>query len=319
MRFQVIAFPLAVLALILALMNSFKWQMETAYEFEGRQMDIQVNYCIDGAIQEMLNSTSNIGTDYADKGRIKVNPEIGWETYRTMLLKNLDWSEAKENIDLLESDMIPFFCVATYDGYYMKIRQENIINFNGVNQSSYGLVWTPKLPYVMNDLNNLNKKYAINLSYDQPMMFDGNSIVLRYKGSDITEEQQRRAVSNTLSDACNKALLTGFSGNADKAFEVPPTMSKFRGTNGIEGVTILTYLSKDGNVSKYSNNIFAVGGARINDANFCIGYQKGDRKFYCRPYYRNRVEEAGYHVSRVFTSDKEAARNGYYYDTEIGR
>ena len=266
--------------------------METAYEFDERQMDIQVNYCIDGAIQEMLNETSHIGTDYADKGRIRVNPQIGYDTYIELLLKNLDWSKSNDNIALLESDMIPFFCVAMYDGYYMKIRQENIINFNNVKQASYDLVWTPKLPYTFTDIHNPNVKYAVNLAYKEPMRMDNSNIQLRYKGNDITEEQQRRAVVATLSDACNKALLTGFSGNIDKAFEIPPSMS---------------------------NNVFGVGGARINDANFCIAYERNGRKYYSKPYYRNRIEEAGINITGVFTSDKEAAKAGYYYDFEIAR
>lgn len=319
MRYGILALPLSILAIVLVLVNSFKWQMETAYEFDERQMDIQVNYCIDGAIQEMLNETSHIGTDYADKGRIRVNPQIGYDTYIELLLKNLDWSKSNDNIALLESDMIPFFCVAMYDGYYMKIRQENIINFNNVKQASYDLVWTPKLPYTFTDIHNPNVKYAVNLAYKEPMRMDNSNIQLRYKGNDITEEQQRRAVVATLSDACNKALLTGFSGNIDKAFEIPPSMSKFRGTNGIEGVTILTYLAKDSGVSKYTNNVFGIGGARINDANFCIAYERNGRKYYCKPYYRNRIEEAGINITGVFTSDKEAAKAGYYYDFEIAR
>lgn len=306
------------LGLILALISSFKWQLETAHEFEERQMDIQVNYSIDAAIQEMLINTSHLNTDYTEFKKISVDPQIGYDIYIRLMLKNLNWSEGEENVSLLESDMIPFFCVAAYDGYYMKIRQENIIDFNGVKQASYELVWTPKLPYsYVKKYGEITKKFAVNLSYKNPMCIDNNNLILKYKGKDLSEDLQRKIVADTLSDACNKALLTGFSANAEKEFFIPSSLSKFRGSNNIDGVTILTYLSKDGNTSRYSSGVFAVGGSRINNANFCLGYKRGNMKCYCRPAFRSKVEGMGYHITNVFTSDKEAARKGYYYDNQV--
>ena len=52
------------------------WYVEQKAEFEQKQMDIQVNYSVDAAMQEMLTSTNDIGLDYVDFAKIKVDPQV---------------------------------------------------------------------------------------------------------------------------------------------------------------------------------------------------------------------------------------------------
>ena len=53
-----------------------QWQNQAVYEFEQRQMDLQVNYAVDAAVQEMVVNSEHLGTDYADWGAMTVEPEV---------------------------------------------------------------------------------------------------------------------------------------------------------------------------------------------------------------------------------------------------
>lgn len=177
MKFIAFAYPIILLMDIIVFINFYNWQQESIYEFEQRQLDIQVNYAVEAATQEMLSIGTHIDTDYADWGRATLEPQIALDTFTTVLMKNLGYSNTKENRDALILDHVPFFIVAGYDGYYVYGTVAETVTVDGVEQLAYPKRWTPKLPYAMKSVKtegNINTVFfnLSNNNYDA--IWNGN-------------------------------------------------------------------------------------------------------------------------------------------------
>ncbi len=326
MRYQVIAFPLGILMGVFMFINFTLWYQVSVYEFEQRQMDLQVNYSVDAAVQEMLANGTHLGTDYADWGSMTIEPEVALDTYLAVLIRNLGWADSEKNReDLIESSM-PFFCVATYDGYYMYMRQQEKVN--GVTM--YPHVWTPKLPY--SDLvtdpshsgmytyyfyNVGESSYGTYTEYNNKVKYD-NVLNATASGPGSLERAQE-VVSDTLTDACNSALYIGLMGEVDNELYIPASFSKWSNSNPVKSPSVLTYMSRSDETTKYDKVTFGVGGAKIDDAQFCICYQYNGVPCYTWADNRDRVESRGSVVERVTTTPEDAAKAGYYFDFTLRR
>ena len=162
---------------IIVFLNFYSWQQESIYEFEQRQLDIQVNYAVEAATQEMLAIGTHIDSDYADWGRSTVEPQIALDTFVTVLMKNLGYSDSEKNREEVILDYIPFFIVATYDGYYTYGTVAEANEVGGSLQISYPKRWTPKIPYSMKSVGtagNINSIFfnLSNNNYDA--IWNGN-------------------------------------------------------------------------------------------------------------------------------------------------
>ncbi len=326
MRYQVIAFPLGILMGVFMFINFTLWYQVSVYEFEQRQMDLQVNYAVDAAVQEMLANGTHLGTDYADWGSMTIEPEVALDTYLAVLIRNLGWADSEENReDLIESSM-PFFCVATYDGYYMYMRQQEKVN--GV--TTYPHVWTPKLPY--SDLvadpshpgmytyyfyNVGETSYGTYTEYNNKVKYD-NVLNATASGPGSLERAQE-VVSDTLTDACNSALYIGLMGEVDNELYIPASFSQWSNSNPVKSPSVLTYMSRSDETTKYDKVTFGIGGAKIDDAQFCICYQYNGVPCYTWADNRAEVESRGSVVERVTTTPEDAAKAGYYFDFTLRR
>jgi hypothetical protein len=309
-------------------MNFFQWQQQSVYEFEQRQMDLQVNYSVDAATQQMLSDGTHIETDYIDWGVMTVEPEIALNTYEAVLLRNLGWGDTTKNREDLEESSIPFFIVATYNGYYVYSRQRDIVVTDGVENTVYDFRWTPKIPYSYTDADN-NKCYLYNLTdeyyswfnLDNPQGTLQESVPLNSGSSGCASKTFAKAVvADVLTKACNSALFIGTEGNTDTEIYIPASMSEWTESNSVDRPTVLTYLSRTDQYTKYDTVTFGVGGAKIDDTNFVICYKVNGSSLY--GWAKDREDIIALHKSlgesvvleRVLTSPENAAISEYYYD-----
>jgi len=314
MRFLSIPLALTLILMSFGIASTSAWYVEQKAEFEQKQMDIQVNYSVDAAMQEMLTSTNDIGLDYVDFAKIKVDPQVAYDTYVKMLVSSFGWSNSKENYDYIQYDMIPFFCVVSNDGYYMKIKSKSEDVVNGVTNDTYPLNWTPKIPFTLVKDGSL---YNITLSGTIPSAVKNNKLLINYSGGDLTTAERKAYIAKQLTYACNQALVTGSDALTDANILFPDTLSETRMANAIESTSIITYLFDKTESSKRFKGAFGVGGSRIDNADFRIGYTRNGKKLYTYPYNRSILESQGIVIENVFTSDREAAESGAYFDIEF--
>lgn len=339
MRWQALATPLTILICVLCFMNFFNWHQQSVYEFEQRQLDLQVNYAVDAATQEMLSEGVHIGTDYIDWGSMTVEPTVALSTYQAVLLRNLGWGDSDRNrIDLME-EYSPFFIVAAYDGYYVYGRQhdtytETLKDGTEVNNDYYGFHWSPKLPYSYTDGNDVYIYYLSEKEYGKLTMSSVDGTINSYRphsylvktGNGLDSISQAKAViAKRLTDAANAALFVGTEGKSDKQFYIPASMSDWTQTNPISTPSVLTYMSNPYGTNKYSVSTFGIGGAKIDNAQFLICYNMNGSKLYSWADDREEVEkfyaDKGVTISiDMITSTRErASENGYYYDVVFNR
>lgn len=334
MRWQVVAFPIIILMDILVFFNFYKWQRQAIYEFNQRQMDLQVNYAVDAAVHDMLRDGTHLGTDYATWGEMTSEPEVALNTYVALLLRNFGWADTSENRKNLIDGSIPFFCVATYDGYYMYCKQTDVLTEKSITGTTteikhYPMVWTPKIPYsrtVWNESVGDDFAYSVyiyNLGFETYDKIEQNgdlSVSLpilksaSYGPGSVTDAQY--IVNNTLTDACNNALYLGLMDTIESSWYLPAAYSSWASNNPVVSPTVLTYMSRNDGVTEYEVVTFGIGGAKIKDAEFCICYTTpAGEKLYTYSTNRQAVEDTyGVKIDYIYSTAKEAAQAGYWFD-----
>lgn len=314
-----------LLIIVISFVGAIKWQQEAINEAEMRLLDMQVNYAVDAAVQEMLEQADNLNTDYADWGSMQLDPEVARKTYVQVLLRNLGWSETKENIEALEQNCIPFFCVAVYDGYYMWAHQDTWTEVNGIKNTTRDLMWSPKLPYA-------SQKYTDGMSRSEATLYYyniGNRTYGTYRNGRLKVDNTlrlsgtgegslmsaRKAIADSVSNSCTYALLYATEGKSNQAVDIPFIKSSWIDSNPITTPTVLTVInSPDGVFTKFNHFVYGVGGAKVDEAEFCICYLKNGKKFYTYAYNRPKIEAMGISILEIVTSPKAACDRGYYFD-----
>ena len=339
MRYQLLAFPLVLLMDAFLFVNFFNWHQQSIYEFEQRQMDLQVNYSVDAAAQQMLSDGIHIGTDYSTWGESTVEPSIALRTYQSVLLRNLGWADTEKNREDLIEGYVPFFIVAAYDGYYVYGRnREEVTTTTDAGKDTvndaYPYHWSPKLPY---SITANDKCYLYYLGYKAGSYVDISKSTPATMLSTFVEKVQlneenanqylrpsmaRLVVSDKLSKACNSALFVGLEGDTDVSFYIPAEMSEWSKNNSVESPTILTYVRNNSGIVRYEKTTFGIGGSKIDDANFVVCYFANGVKRY--GWAKDRDEILNHYsgnptsfIKEILTSREAAASKGYYYDTEF--
>ena len=318
MRFSVLAIPLVLLMDIFIMLSFFNWHQESVFEWEQRQADLQVNYAIDAATQEMLKNTPVLYTDYANWGSMQVDPEVAYYTYVSLLIRNYGWNDIPENRAAIEDTSIPFFCVVAYDGYYMLMREpcitkETLSNGMVVENLTYDLKWTPKLPFAEQEADGTI--YSYNLGTSEFTTLKNNTLKLDNSYNTYPDRLARRQtiISEKLNDIMNKALFLGTNGYATNEIYIPAISGEFIQTNAVERPSCITYLIPESRYKGKRVATFGLGGARIEEANFVICYKKNGIKYYTYAFNRSKVP---YKIIEILTSPEIAAQQGYWYDME---
>lgn len=341
MRFIGIAYPLVMLIDVIMFMNFWQWHQQSMYEFEQRQMDLQVNYAVDASVHDMLMTGTHLGTDYATWGEMTIEPEVALDTYVRVLLRNIGWADTVENRNNVITTSIPFFCVAAYDGYYMYCKQQDIYEWRSIDgtkhveMNSYPMVWTPKIPYSETVKSNIDpgdalsgqktEVYLYNVGFKTYNYIADNRVVtidLPIKNltdnSPGTKTRAMSVINNALTDACNSALYLGLEGNVDKSWFLPASFSSWSNNNPVESPTVLTYMNRSDGMTQYETTTFGIGGAKITDADFCICYTDPSYGGKLYTWADNRELLASkYGVTKIeyiVSTAKEAAERGYFFD-----
>ena len=336
MRFTAFAIPFVILMDIVMFVSFILWQHESVYEFEQRQLDLQVNYSIDAATQEMLEISSHLSTDYADWGSMTLEPEVALDTYLALLTRNFGWGDTEETRAELLDTSVPFFAVAAYDGYYMYSKQKDIevidINGNITYNDVYVQKWTPKIPY--SEVSKVGSDYVYymyNLGDDTYGTYKNNVIKFDNpldKGTSGpgSYNRSRIVIADTLTDACTTALYSALEGKTDVEWIIPASFSEWSNSRSIDRPSVLTYVSRSDKTVLYDTVTFGIGGAKIDNANFCILYKDDEgNPLYTyaenRPYVENSPSAIpagkGYTVLSVVPTPKDAVEKGYFYDMTL--
>ena len=331
MRWMLLAAPLTILIDCIAFVNFYSWQQQSVYEFQQRQLDLQVNYAIDAAAQEMLSDSTHIDTDYIDWGSMTVEPEVALRTYEAVLLRNLGWSDYEANRENLIESSVPFFLVAAYGGYYMYCRQKDIITYEmndgkGVQEVLYNFHWTPKLPYSKTAGDEVYFYYLGSDEYGTCNLSTRESALTSVKRTNklnngtgpASVNSAKATIADTLTNAINSALFIGLEGKTDACFYLPAEMSEWSNSKPIESPSVIVYMSRSDGSVLYDTVTFGIGGSKIDDVNFVICYKVNGQKKYAWASDREQVV-ASYgggdnFVIEILTSPEKAAEKGYYFD-----
>lgn len=344
MRYLAITYPLALLIWVIAFVNSVRWHEESIYEFEQRQMDLQVNYAIDAASQEMLYQSVDIDTDYAEWGKMSIEPMVAYDTYIALMLRNYGWADTPENRQALD-ELVPFFTVCAYDGFYIysaqKIEDNPIISDwikypddtygfnkdtsgNPVGNTTYGKVWSMKIPYAEYYNDGSGGAYWA--------YFLGGERGTRWKTAngfveanlELNADQRSRAktcIARTIMHACNNALIASSAQESGFEIYLPAAFTELTGTNAITRPSCLTYLAREDLATRWSVITFGIGGSKIDEASFCICYELTiggvTQKLYAPAKYRSSILArygSSCRIVYVAESAEIAAQHGYYYD-----
>lgn len=316
MRWMSIAFPLVLLMDCVMFVNFLFWQQDAYLDLRQRQLDLQVNYAADAAAHDLLEMGTHIDTDYADWGRMSVEPELALNTYEAVLIRNFGWGDSKANRESLEAYSVPFFIVAAYDGYYSYSKQKNLstldVNGNNIGCITYDNIWTPKIPYATYnnmgyeqnpstgkyEFNNSDSYRLYNLGDKYYTLVTGNSVTAevplrkdRYNYTYLNprtklvetrsrsdDEERKQVIAETLTDACNSALYNGMYGDSDRQFYIPAEFTQWADNNAITNVSILTYVI---------DPLVTSTEEAINISTFAISGSKIDEPIYCILYTDN--------------------------------
>lgn len=329
MKWMMIAMPFAILIDCIAFVNFFMWQQQAVYEFNQRQLDLQVNYAVDAATQEMLSGSTHIDTDYIDWGVMTIQPEVALNAYQAVLLRNLGWSDYPDNREDLTESSIPFFIVAAYDGYYVYGRQRDDVKITTPDGSMvttntvYDFKWSPKLPYSRTEGDNcyfyyLSDKLCGSFNINNPTGTLNRAVVLNDGTGFNSREVARATVADVLTKACNSALFVGTEGDAQQTYYIPATMSEWSNSNPVITPSVLTYVSRQDQYTQYDTVTFGIGGSKIDETDFVICYVINGNKRYAWADDRDVLATfygGSFKVDRVLTSREAAASEGYYYDS----
>lgn len=302
-------------------------QNEVLYEFEQRQQDIQVNYAVDAATQLMLSNTNDIYLDYQNMEKIYVDPQVALDTYNGLMVRYYGWSDESLTRQYFEDMYMPFFIVAAYDGYYVysvtqKTEDTELNDGTHVENRVYPKTWSPKIPYAEGEWNgdssvihmyNLGGEVYSAYMYQDDKYYDNIAYI---SGTGFgSRANASKVVANALTEACNKALISGKAKIGETQIIIPNSFSEWSKNRPVEYPTVLTYLDTNAsNTGNFSTPTFAIGGSQIDIANYYICYVDDGVKKYTWAVNREAVEAEGITIDKVYMSAYDCADDGYYFD-----
>lgn len=295
-RYKVLLIPVTLLAVILTSLMFVKFKMDWKEYFEQLYLDTVVNYCTDAAIQEMLDVSGSIASDYFENEYVQCNPQVALDSFCDMFCENLGYSLTEENKSLIQNEYIKGFAVAAYDGLYLAEPTK-------MNDGSMQLVFQPKKAYMYND-------YYINLTNASCATWDATAAAVKPQLSSLPDAVVRRTINAFISDEFTGSVFRNTEGQAQTALFLPGDMTSIVRTNPITSITVLAYVSGVQVNSINPVDSFALGGSRLVHEEFVAGYIRDGIKYYVETS-KLKGDEG---TVKVFINRVEAARAGYQYD-----
>lgn len=301
--------PLYFLAMLslysVTLMN---YENQSVEEFRLRKA---VNYAIDAATAEMLE-TGDLGMDYANWGKITVNPGLASEAFANSFCINYGMQTNQQNRDLVQMAYTKLFVVCAYDGYYVyspkKVSEDGTYKFTS----------TPKLPYSYHKGNNT---YALNLGLVDCWRFSSNRKLAKVK-SPLSEKETLSQINRHISDDFAYRLDQQYEHGWSKSLYIPYEVTTVSSTNSIDRPSVLAFIDDVDIVSAKSISAFGVGGAHVTQNRSVAAYKRNGKKYYSYAdllpkdmYTATNPDGKKTFIEEMYMTCQEAAEAGYYHDT----
>lgn len=297
---------LAMITLYSAAIINFENQ--SVEEFRLRKA---VNYCIDAATAEMLE-TGDLGMDYANWGKISINPDLAVEAFANTFCINYGMQTNQQNRDLVQMAYTKLFCVCAYDGYY--VYEPKKVNDEGDTL----FISTPKLPYIYKDGGNT---YALNLGLTDCWRFSSSNKISKIK-SPINEKSILREINKRISDDLAYRLDQQYEHGWSKSLYIPYELTSVGVTNSINRPSVLAFIDNVDIVSAKNISAFGVGGAHVTQNRSVAAYRRNGKKYYAYAdllpqdvFTATNPDGTKTFIEEMYMTCQDAAEAGYYHDT----
>ncbi|RED52809.1 hypothetical protein [Cohnella lupini] len=305
---------LFIAALLLGYMNYVNKENN---EIERLKLSYAIDYASDAGAMAMLK-TSNLDMDYSEGMSFTMDPQLALDTFIDVFCFNYDLQPTAENRALVK-DYIPVAAVATNDGYYLaspRLVRNGGGNYpeNSANDVDWDLVFGMKTPY---SYTYGGTSYALNMGLEDTIALTGSSLTKEAglpptATGPMSREDAHAYINNLIStDMANSINDTNKDNpNWKNAFYIPSQLTTFSGVNSIEGPSFLALVQGVTLSTARPIDGFSIAGTKIATARMVAGYTRGDIQYYA---YADKVPSS-IEIDDLFTSIKEAALNGYFFD-----
>ena len=310
-KFLALLFIPAVLLGIAFNIGAYNFVKVNQQEFEEIKLSIAANRASDAAVAQLLEST-DLGTDYETKGKIRVTPNDALNTFVDVLLFNYGIIPDEYFRQQVKQDFLPVFVVAVNDGFYIAEKQRTTDSVEG---SSYELVFTPKLPYTYK-VNG--KTISLNLAATSYIEVEGNSMVKKEgipQGLNSKDDVVRE-INKTIQEKVAYAIESRNELTVDKSensFFLPAGLTSITGANPIRGTAVLAIVQNVNLSTIKGISTYSVATNEITDRRYVVGYYDNGIKYYA---YADSLpaEIVSNENNQIFITAKQAAEAGYFPD-----
>jgi hypothetical protein len=271
------------------------------------------------AAQAMLKSP-DLSMDYTNPNYEKVDPDTALDTFLTLMCFNYDLNPTDENKHLISENYVPMVAVAGVDGYYIASQRliKNSVDYpeSGVNDGDWDLEFGMKMPYSYAYGGN---DYDLNMTMNNILEMSGSSLI---KTNQLPPTSSGIMSQSDVWRVINSELSTDMADTLDQAnatdpgwkntFYIPEQVTTFSGVEPINGPTFIALVQNVKLNSPVPVSSFSVSGVRMQNVRTIVGYERNGIKYYS---YAD-LAPAGVTVEQTFTTKRDAALAGYYYDTK---
>lgn len=285
-------------------------------------LELRYNRVIDTATQDaakalITNAMQTEESQYESLKRVRINKEEAVQTFFNTLYLNFGVFDDPVGQGVIQT-YVPVIVIVGYDGYYVYYMDE-YVDENGEKVLKH--VWSPKKPYAHADeygntfAFTLDEYVVVNRNSDQTW-FEGfrgeiaSSAGVPLLNDASTFDQVRRI---TIVNALQKDLehYINHYNNYAKRIGVAytftlPLMSQEEWHNTVNDVGVLAFVQGIPLGQKYYNN-YALGGSRVVKKPVYHGIVANGIKYY----YSSTSCTSSFETQEVFTTEKDAAKNGY--------
>ncbi|MHA0855268.1 hypothetical protein [Paenibacillus sp. CMAA1364] len=284
--------------------------------------EIRYNRAIDTATQDaakalLTNSEHQDEMNYEVVKKMKINKEDAVQAFFHTMYLNFGVFHDVDGQGVLKS-YVPAIVIVGYDGYYLYSWDEYT---NAAGEKELQHVWSPKKPYSYSDSYGntfaftLDDYVIVNRNEDNSWLKGFRSEISTHANiplldhADTYDQVRRTAIVNTIQQDLEYQINQ--YNNYTKRYGVAytftlPLISQEEWHNTIDDVGVLAFIQGIPLGGKYYNN-YALGGSRVVKQQQYHGIMANGRKYY----YSRKACSSSFTTVEVFTSERDAAANGY--------
>lgn len=311
----------AIVAVLIFLPFAVINRLDTDAQRKTMVTELRYNAALDTAVDDaaqtlLINADQQHEASYDSKKRVRVNKEEAIQTFYQVLYMNFGVADDPIGQGVLNR-FIPAVLVIGYDGFWVYAEDEFR---NAKGETEIRPVWGAKKPYAYVDSQGNSLAFSLD---DYVTVYEAGtqrwlegfrseiqaeSTVALLKNRDLFEQVRRRTIvdeiQNELAYRINR--YNQFVSRSGESYTFTlPAISQEEWNNTINDVGVLAFLQGIPIGTKRYNN-YALGGSRVMKKETIIGAKKDGMKVYFR-------SSCGYPypAEETFSSEKEAAQNGY--------